>query len=70
MNCINHDRCGGEVDFGDPNTYWEATVALRDRDGGGPNRRSLRRTGRGWCLKCSLQLEHHLVVPEGQKALF
>lgn len=69
MKCVNHDRCGNHVDFGHPMTYWEATVAVRDRDGGGPNRRSLKRTGRGWCVPCSTRIEHHLEPDHGQQLL-
>ena len=70
MNCINYTRCGNLVDPTDPMTYWEATVFIRDRDAGGPNRRELQRTGRGLCLDCSLRVEHGLPTNPGQKALF
>jgi hypothetical protein len=66
MKCINFDECGNEVE---PSrlTYWEAVVLVRDRDGGGPNRRSLRKTGRGLCDRCSLRLERNM--PAGQETL-
>ena len=69
MNCINYADCMGQVDIADPNTYWEATVLIKDRDGGGPNRRDLKRTGRGLCPDCSLRVEYRLQVAE-QEALF
>lgn len=67
MNCINHQTCQGQVDLTDPTTYWEATVAVRDRDEGGPNRRNMQRTGRGYCPDCSIRLEHNM--PIGQTTL-
>lgn len=45
-------------------TFWEATCAVRDRDNGGPNRRRLERTGRGYCPDCSLRLEHDVPQKE------
>ena len=68
LRCVNYEQCGNEVDPTDDRTYWEATVAVRQRDAGGDNRRALTRTGRGFCRDCSLGLEFNL--PSGQKSLF
>jgi hypothetical protein len=68
MRCVNWEQCGNHLEPNDDRTYWEAIVAVRDRDGGGPNRRSLKRTGQGWCVECSIRLEYN--VPAGQGSLF
>ena len=67
MRCVDFERCGNTIDPNDDRTYWEAMVKVRDRDGGGPNRRGLERTGRGWCVECSIAIEFDL--PAGQASL-
>lgn len=68
MNCINFDRCAGEVDLASNKTYWQAECFIRSRDGGGPNRRRLEMTGRGLCPECSMRIEYGLEV-EMQESL-
>jgi hypothetical protein len=68
VECVN---CGGRVEPDNKNTYWEAKVAVRYRDDGGPNRRALKPTGRGYCPDCSRRLEHDLPLNSGdQEGLF